>query len=149
MPKITKEHNLLKKLVGTWSCTLHDGTPSKEIIRAVGDFWIVSESEAIAKGKLHQFILTVGYDVNKKKFVGSWFSSVMTSLWTYEGFFEDGKIILETEGEDMQDKTKTCLYRDCIELVDDNTKIFSSSYQNADKNWVEFSRTTYTRMSSE
>src|SRR5262245_32653593 len=106
--KPQKEHEWLKQLAGEWETEAdietEPGKPPQKIKgtesgRMVGEFWAVLEIKGDFQGPFTG-ILSLGYDPAKKKYVGTWFDSKSTHLWTYLGSVDDGgtKLTLETEG---------------------------------------------------
>src|SRR5204862_4531291 len=93
-PKPQKEHEWLQQLVGEWETeseiVAEPGKPplkskGSESARMVGGFWIQSEHKGDAFGTPFTGILTLGYDVEKKKYIGTWIDSMMPRLWQYDG----------------------------------------------------------------
>src|SRR5688572_16447612 len=105
-----KEHQWLQKLVGEWTSESEmEMEPGKsperckgtESVRSLGGLWIVGEgSGEMPGGGLATMILTLGYDPQKGRYVGTWVGSMMTHLWIYEGSLDAaGKVLtLDTEG---------------------------------------------------
>src|SRR5215216_6570566 len=94
MPPPTKEHTWLQKFVGKWDSQteviMEPGKPpmkcsGKETVRPVGGFWILSEGESEMMGMKFQHVLALGYDPQKQKYIGTWFDSMASYLWKYEG----------------------------------------------------------------
>ena len=86
----TKEHQWLGKLVGKWDCEfecIFPGQPQpvkfkgSENIVAVGKLWVVSEGECGDDTMKVHSRLTLGYDAQKKKYVGTWIDSMQTTMW--------------------------------------------------------------------
>src|SRR5688572_27193306 len=105
-----KEHEWLQKLVGDWTweneATMGpDQPPMKgagtESVRALGGLWMMCEGQFNMPdcGPMTT-IMTLGFDPQKKRFVGTFIGSVMTHLWVYEGTLDaTGKVLtLDTEG---------------------------------------------------
>jgi hypothetical protein len=73
MAEPQKEHEWLQKLVGEWTyeseATLEAGKPPErfsgtENVRSLGGLWILAEGQ----GEM----MTLGYDKQKKRYVGTW-----------------------------------------------------------------------------
>ena len=155
-PKPTPQHEWLKKLVGEWTSEMiANGPPGeppmthkgKETVRALGDVWIVCEGSGdIPGGGEHRSIMSLGYDPDKKKYVGSFIASMMTYQWIYEGQVEGNALVLDTVGPSFTEEGKMAPYKDTITLVSDDERILTSQSRSADGKWVEFMKATYRRV---
>jgi hypothetical protein len=56
-----------------------------ESVRSLDGLWIVAECACTVLGKPTPNVLTLGYDSEQKKYVGTWVGSCTTHLWQYEG----------------------------------------------------------------
>ena len=63
-----------------------------ESTRTLGGFWAVSEYKGDFMGTPFAGVMTVGYDAEKKKYVGTWVCSMCDRLSKYEGSV-DGKTL--------------------------------------------------------
>ncbi len=146
-PPVEKEHEWLAQLAGDWDtaseCIIEPGKPAmqctgSESARMIGNHWIMSEIKNSEWGMTG--IMTVGYNTEKKKFVGTWIDSMTNHMWKYEGSLDEtGKILtLEAEGPNMMKPGKTAKYRDVTELKSKDHKVLSSSIQTEDGKWVQF-----------
>ncbi len=88
--EILEEHRWLEQLTGRWRVTFDmpadsgeqgaDGAWLEET-RSLGGAWIVSETTGIMPDDSKATnIMTLGYDPEKKRYVGSFASSMMTYL---------------------------------------------------------------------
>ena len=164
MPKPTKEHQWLKKFAGRWTATskgvMEEGQPPVETTatinsQLVGGFWIINRMQGKFKGPdakasamTFKGIQTIGYDVKKKKYVGTWIASMDGYLWHYQGTVEKNgtKLVLEADGPDMVDPTKTIKYRDAYEFKSKDEMIVTSSMQKPDGTWFTFMNGTSKRI---
>jgi hypothetical protein len=155
-PTALDQHRWLEQLVGEWTVTSEltvapGAEPmrmeSSESVRSLGGLWILAESTASFGGTPFTSILTLGYDPEKKAFVGTWIDTMQTQLWTYRGTLDETKKILtlETEGPDHEDPTKTAQYRDALEIKGPDHKVLTSSIEQADGTWSTFVRADYRR----
>ena len=90
-----KEHQWLQKLVGEWTyegeATMEPGEPpakmtGTESVRSLGGLWILAEVQGeMPGGGVATTMMTLGYDPQKRRYVGTWIDSMMTRLWVYEG----------------------------------------------------------------
>ncbi len=159
--KPTAEHKWLEKLLGEWTFEHRGpggpGEPEKvfgggkETFRSLNGMWFVGESTMPMPDEIGgegQMVITLGYDIAKKTYVGSWVGSMMSRMWTYEGTIDPtGRILtLESEGPVFEDPSKTTLYRDIIEFTATGDRLFRSTMQGPDGNWVTFMSATYKRM---
>lgn len=155
MPKPVKEHAWLEKLAGDWisESEVMMGPDNwikvkgAEKCRTHGGFWIIAEGEAEIMGTKVNSILTLGYDPEKKKYIGTWVDNCAAHMWRYEGTLDAaGKVLtLDTEGPNMMVPGKTSKYREVITLVGPDEKTFSSSILGDDGKWTTFVKATYKR----
>jgi uncharacterized protein DUF1579 len=151
------EHRWLQKLVGEWvyetEALMEPGKPLEkctgtESVRSLGGLWILSEGQGkMPGGGAATMIVTLGYDPQKKRYVGTWVGSMMTNLWVYDGVLDaDGKTLtLDTEGPDMSVEGKTAKYRDVYEIKSDDHRILTSHVLGADGKWLKFMTANYRR----
>jgi len=92
-------------------------------------------------------ILSLGYDPQKGRFVGTWLGSCMTNLWVYDGALdaETKLLTLDSEGPHFTDERKMGRYQDIIEMVDGDHRILSSQMLGDDGQWYRFMTTHYYR----
>ncbi len=89
-------------------------------------------------GKPATMVISAGFDVDTKKFVATWFGSMMTKLWVYECSREGNILNMDAEGPSMSGDGTTAMYRDSIEIVDADNRIFRSQMRNPDGSWMQF-----------
>lgn len=151
-----REHEWLKQLAGEWDskieATMEPGKPplkceGTEFARAVGGFWIVAEHRNVVMGQPMTGVMTVGYDPEKKKYIGTWVDSGSHHLWRYEGTVDAaGKTLtLEAEGPNPMAQGKMAKFRDSVEVKDKDHKVLRSAIQTDDGKWVTFMTGNYTR----
>jgi hypothetical protein len=156
-PEPTKEHRWLQRLVGDWTSEMecHAG-PDKpaeivagtETVRSIGGLWVACEANAeMPGGATGTTILTLGYDPDRRKFVGTFIGSMMTHMWVYEGTLnEAGDVLtLDTEGPRFDGSGKMAKYQDVIELPEDGRRVLWSQTQGDDGKWTRFMTANYRR----
>ncbi len=143
------EHEWLHELRGKWEFT-HDcitapdqpptQTTGTMTSRNVGDSWTLLECEGeTPDGGSWTGLFTLGFDPEKKRFVGTFVASMMAHLWIYDGQLEpDGKrLVLDAEGPSF-DGTSMAKYQDIIEKVDRDHWILRSQMLMQDGTWKQF-----------
>ncbi len=154
---IRPEHYWLSNLMGEWTMEAEmdmgsdmpvSSTHGKEVVRCLGEAWIVCDGEGEMSGcgmGLSQ--LTLGFDPHKKCFVGTFVSSMMTFLWVYEnGQLDDaGKTLtLETTGPSFSGQAMA-RYQDIIEIVDQGHRTLKSQFLDENEVWQHFMTAHYYR----
>src|SRR5918996_849417 len=130
MPKVTpqKEHEWLHKLVGEW--TYEADAPESgdkpagkvtgsERVRSLGGVWVIAEGQGQMPGGDHGFtVMTLGYDPDKKRFLGTWIGSMMTHMWVYDGELDAAQrvLTLNSRGPSMSGDGTLANYQDVIEF---------------------------------
>jgi hypothetical protein len=152
-----KEHQWLQKLLGEWTyehdCDMGPDKPAQkfrgtETVRPVGPVWIQCEGGGeMPDGGMAKTIMTLGFDPQKKKFVGSFIGSMMTYQWIYEGELDASgkKLTLDTVGPSFTAEGKMTRYKDVIELVSDDHRTLTSIQLGDDGEWREFMKAHYRR----
>lgn len=144
-----KEHEWLAQFVGEWeSDSEASAGPGQPAIKCkgtmtskkLGDFWVVNELTGNMLGTEMKGLQTLGYDTEKKKYVGTWVDNMMGHMWKYEGTVDAGgkKLMLEAEGPSMTEPGKTAKYRDSYEFKSKDHVIATSEMQDEKGNWVTF-----------
>lgn len=151
------EHRWLHKLVGEWTsegeASMGPGKPpekftSTERVRSLGGLWVLCESQGdMPGGGTADMVITLGYDPQRKRFVGTWIGSMMTYLWSYDGSLDTARnrLTLDAEGPSMADDGKLAKYRDTIEFKSDDHRILTSQVLTADGQWNQFMTAHYSR----
>ena len=146
-PKPGPEHAWLQQLVGEWEAEteayMEPGKPpmrmkGTESVRPLGAFWTITEVKSTMMDMPFTGNMTLGYDADKKKYVGTWVDSMTGHLWQYEGTMDAaGKTLtLESEGTCPMRPGKLTKFREVMELKDKDHKTFTSSMQGDDGQWV-------------
>jgi hypothetical protein len=161
--EVLAQHRWLTKLVGEWryesECPGEPGDAAgadaqkmtgTETVRMLGDIWMLGESSGqMPGGEPMSAQFTVGYDPDKRHFVGTWIGSMMTELWNYhDGWLDDAQevLTLEAEGPTFDGSGKRATYRDIIEVVDADHRNLTGNLLGADGKWTCFMTTHYRRV---
>ena len=156
-PVPVKEHAWLQHFVGEWETSvqvmMEPGQPpvkgkGAETARMLGGFWVIGEG----KGEMERVpgtmtsLLTLGYDAEKRKYVGTWVDSMNSYLWKYEGSVDaSGKVLtLETVGP-CPLKPGLVRFKEVTEFRSKDHRVFTSSMQNDDGTWVTLVTADYRR----
>lgn len=155
-----KEHLWLQRMVGNWTCeceaTMEPGKPptkwkGTESVRSLGGVWVLVEGQQNEENNDScngTTIMTLGYDPQKKRFVGTFIGSMMANMWLYDGNLDAAEkvLTLDTEGPSMSGDGKLAKYRDVIEFKGDNDRRMTSEMLAEDGNWHKFMTATYQRV---
>src|SRR5688572_28468528 len=144
-----KEHQWLQKLVGAWTlegeATMEPGQPASrftgtESVRSLGGLWFLAEGQGeIPGGGVATTMMTLGYDAQKKRYVGTWIGSMMTDLWVYDGTLDaDERVLtLGAEGPSMTYEGTMTQYKDVIEFRSDDHRVLTSHMLDDGGNWQQ------------
>jgi hypothetical protein len=157
IPESTVEHQWLLQLIGDWEfeneCFMGPDQPAskstgQQSTRALGSLWTIGEMEGPGPdNQPMRSVITLGFDPNRGSFVGSFVASCMTYQWLYIGSLDATHRILtlNAEGPSFSGDGSMTKYQDIIELVDSNTYLFSSQFQDAEGKWFKFMNGKYIR----
>jgi hypothetical protein len=156
-PGAQAEHRWLQKLVGEWTHETdlgpeHQGAKAagQERGRSIGEFWVQLEATGQMPGTGDEatWITTLGFDVAKRRFTGTWIGSMMAHHWLYDGELDAAhdRLTLTAEGPSMTEEGRTALYRDVVEFQGDDQRTLTASMQQPDGTWQTFMTVTYRRM---
>jgi hypothetical protein len=152
-----KEHQWLQKFVGEWTfegeATMAPGKPPEtfkgtETVRSIAGIWIVGEGQGDMPGGGHATtILTLGYDPQRKRYVGTFLASMMTHLWLYDGWLDPaGRVLtLDTEGPNCAAEGKMAKFRDIVEFKADDHRVLKSEMLGDDGKWLGIMTAHYRR----
>lgn len=151
-----KEHQWLHRLVGEW--TYEAEAPSQpgpaakvtgtESLRSLGGLWILAEGQGeMPGGGAATTLMTLGYDPDKKRFVGTWIGSMMTHLWIYDGELDAAQrvLTLNSEGPSVTGDGKMSNYQDVIEFKSDDHRTLAARVLGADGKWQQIMAADYRR----
>ncbi|MBW4465304.1 MAG: DUF1579 domain-containing protein [Pegethrix bostrychoides GSE-TBD4-15B] len=153
-----KEHQWLNQLIGEWVSETEysmepNQPPSKlsgtEMVRSIGGLWIVAEGQCeMPENDTGQTIMTLGYDPQNQRYVGTFIGSMMTHLWLYSGSLDAAAqvLTLEAEGPNLN-QNAMAKYKDRIEFVSADHRIMTSQILGDDGNWLQFMTSHYRRRS--
>jgi hypothetical protein len=150
-----REHDWLQRLVGDWTYDAVAQEPGKEpekasgteTVRSIGGLWTMAEALGeMPGGGLATAIMTLGFDPQKQRYVGTWVGSMMASLWVYDGTLDEksGRLTLDTEGPSFSGDGTLSQYRDVIEFRSDDHRVHTSQVNTGGK-WQQFMTMEYRR----
>jgi hypothetical protein len=129
-----------------------DAPPGKftgtDSVRSLGGMWVVCEGQGeMPGGGVGKTIMSLGYDPEKKKYVGTFIGSMMANLWVYEGTVDAaGKALtLDTTGPNCAGGEGLVSYKDVIEFKSDDERTLTSHLRGEDGQWTAFMTATYRR----
>lgn len=144
-PEPHPEHEWLAKLAGEWTmegeAQMGPSNPEKfggtESARMLGELWLLvdGKGEMPGGGSPSTSLMTLGYDPQKQKYVGTFLVSMMTHMWIYEGTREGNVLTLDTVGPGMDGAPAQ--YRDTIEVISDDHRTMKSEIQGTDGAWTQ------------
>jgi hypothetical protein len=161
-----KEHQWLQKLVGEWTFENEammgpDQPPLKSTgtetvrclghgeSRSLGGLWFLAEGqgEMPCSGEPATTLMTLGYDPQKQRYVGTWIGSMMTYLWIYDGELDASETVLTLHNEEpsMSGGDKMTKYKDVIEFKSDDHRVLTSHVLTDDGQWEQFMTAHYRR----
>ncbi|MGH2415461.1 MAG: DUF1579 domain-containing protein [Microcystaceae cyanobacterium] len=155
--KSLNEHQWLQKLVGEWTYETEttmgpEQPPEKatgtESVRSLGGLWILAEGQGEMPGcGAATTMMTLGYDLQKKRYVGTWIGSMMTHLWVYDGELDAAErvLTLNAEGPALTGEGKMAKYKDALEFKSDEHRVLTSHVLGDDGKWHGFMRANYRR----
>ncbi|RYD18627.1 MAG: DUF1579 domain-containing protein [Verrucomicrobiaceae bacterium] len=147
LPPPVAQHEWLRKFVGEWTTEaeiLFDPaappmkSTGRDSVRMLGGFWLLSETTGDSTEMPYSSVLSVGYDPEKGKYIGTWMDSMMPRYWSYEGTANEAgnKLTLETKGPCPKEPGKIRTFHEALELTDADHKVFTSSILNDDGTWT-------------
>lgn len=154
MPAPTEEHLWLQTLVGEWTYAgemkmgeEEMNSSGSETIKAFGGFWTVGEMSGKMPGSdvVSKSVITLGYDVLKKKYVGTFVSDMMGFVWIYEGTRQGNVLTLDCDGPSFKGDGTMSRYQDIIDMKSDKEYVLSSQTLGDDGKWTKFMSMTFTR----
>lgn len=152
-----KEHQWLQQMVGEWTfeseVSMEPGQPPLkthgcESVQSLGGLWVVGEGKGdMPGGGAATTLVTLGYDPQQQKYVGTFVASMMTHLWVYNGTLDtDAKVLtLNTEGPNCTGDGAIVKYRDVVEFLSDDHRTLTSYMQDDQGEWHPFMKATYRR----
>lgn len=156
MPAPQKEHEWLEQFVGDWDAEVElfvqPGEPPQkavgsERVRSIGGFWILTEYRGAFMDQPFQGCLTLGYDPQRKKYIGTWIDSAGSHLWQYEGAVDAaGKTLtLEAEGPCHESPGELSRFRHVAEFNSRDRRTYTAFIQGDDGEWARMMRINYRR----
>ena len=151
-PPLSKEHEILKKDVGTWTGTMriYQGDsepialPIKETSKIFGGgLWVITDFDAGPFQGHGQF----GYDAAKKKYIGTWIDNTNPFMSVMEGDFDEEKQEMVMRFNGIDPATGNAEQMKSVSTMDgdDKRKFLMYSKKATDTDWVKSFEIDYTR----
>jgi hypothetical protein len=151
LPKPGPEHEVLKNDVGTWDATVEmmglapSVSKGVETSTMVGGLWLVTDFKSEMMNQPFQGHGVSGYDLTKKKYVGTWVDSMSPGMMLGESTYDPKTKTMtgEMEGPDMSGKMEKM--KSVTEWKDPDTRVFTMYMTGPDGKEAPVMRITYKR----
>jgi hypothetical protein len=152
-------HPFLRQLLGEWTfetvAVMAAEQPAeqfrgRETVRQVGPWLLLEGQGAIPNGGQATNVMTLGFDPDRQRFVGTFLTSMMTYLWIYDGQLDAAEkvLTLDTEGPSFAGDGSLARYQDWIEFHSPDHRTLSSRVLQADGTWHHFMQAHYHRVAA-
>lgn len=148
------EHELLKRFAGEWQferkSASDDGSTPQKVgsgemkAELLGGFFVVCRWSGNAYETDFDAVQTLGYDVDKEEYSGSWIDSIMSYRWQLSGSFEakDNELVIAASGPSPNGGTTKFRERYRFNSTDSITVVAEMLQE---EKWVTFMTTELTR----
>src|SRR5262245_4202533 len=148
------EHELLKRFAGAWrfeklAAAAEGSTPQKlgtgEIkAELIGGFFVVGKWTGNVYGGDYSAVQTLGYDVDKKAYLGNWIDNTMSYQWPLHGSWDADKKELVISASGPGPTGGICRFRERYQFKSaDSITVVAEMLQK--EKWVTFMTTQLTR----
>ncbi len=152
----TKAHQWLQQLVGDWTYAVEgiaepdqpmETSTGTESVKSLGGLWVVAEGQGEMCDTVATTMMTLGYNPQNQRFVGTWVGSMMAHLWVYDGELDAAErvLTLHSEGPAMTGEGKMGQYKDVIEFKSPDNRVLTSFFLSDDGQWQQFMTANYHR----
>jgi len=145
MPKPGPEHDLLKKLEGTWDVTTKMGDQETKgtctYKAGPGGMWMLSDFQGEFGGGKFEGHGIDGYDSGDKQYVSVWVDSMSQKPMTLHGNWDAEKKTMTMTGEGPGMDGKPAKYKSVTEWKDDDTMVFTMNQEQDGKDVPMFTIT--------
>ncbi len=148
------EHELLKADAGVWDATVEvmaaPGQPMStskgvETNNLVGGLWLVSDFKSEMMGAPFEGHGVMGWDTNKKKYVGTWVDSTSTGIWNSESTYDAATKTLTGALEGPDHAGAILKMKSVVAHPDPDTRVFTMSAPGPDGKDMATMKITYKR----
>ena len=144
-PKPGKQHDHLKRLVGTWDAETESGKGTMTYTMGLGGLWLIGDFEGEFGGMKFQGKGLDTYDLATKKYRSVWVDSFSTSPRTMEGNLDKDDKVMTMTGEGPWQQGKTAKFKSITEIKDADTANFSLFMVDKDGKEQPMVKITYKR----
>jgi len=110
----------------------------------IGNFWVVIDHKADIGWLACHGRATYGFNLRKKKYVGTWTDSMVPILWQYEGEVDGNKLAVDSEGPhpSLPGNHK---FRNTWEFKTDDQVVLTSEMERTDGKMIPILKSTCRR----
>jgi hypothetical protein len=104
----------------------------KQTTRSLGSLWTLGDMENVGPdGQPTRFVITLGFDPVKQRFVGTFVASCMNHLWPYDGQLNAARkvLTLDSKGPSFAVDGTMAKYQDIDEIMDKDQYLLSSRFK--------------------
>ena len=144
-PKPGKEHDHLKRLVGTWDADTESGKGTMTYKMGLGGLWLIGDFEGEFGGMKFQGKSLDTYDSATKKYRSVWVDSFSTSPRTMEGNLDKDDKVMTMTGEGRGPDGMPAKFKSITEIKDADTVNFGLFMVDQDGKEQPLVKITYKR----